>query len=168
MEDGKKSNPKYLNSGDSLVYKKANVLYGLYQAARFIRNGLTDAAGKPIPYTKLAHTVEGYYDVTGFHQAGLRNTVAACGTAFTDGHAKLLKKHTNHIILMGDGDGAGERANLKNVDMLLRHNFKVEICPLPKGQDPDSFARSGDMPVVMPVEKSEEFEPAEEEADAPF
>lgn len=129
LEDGKPDNPKYINSSDSALYKKDSVLYGIYQAADAIRK------------EKFAVLVEGYYDVTGFHQAGVQNTVCSCGTAFTDGHAKILKKYTNHVVMMGDGDAAGMKANLKAVDILLRHDFKVEICPLPDGHDPDSFAR---------------------------
>jgi DNA primase len=129
LEDGKDDNPKYINSADSVLYKKEQVLYGIYQAA---------AAIKKMRYATI---VEGYFDVTAFHQAGMQNAVAPCGTALTDGHAKLLKKYTNNILLMGDGDGAGMKANLKAVDLLLKHNFKVEICPLPPGHDPDSFAR---------------------------
>lgn len=130
MEDGDKSNPKFINSIDSLIYKKSEVLYGLYQAEKAIRKD------------GFAVLVEGYADVVSFHQTGMPNTVATCGTALTDGHAKKLKRYTKHIILMGDSDKAGDRANLKNVDLLLRHDFKVEICPLPEKHDPDSFART--------------------------
>jgi DNA primase len=138
LEDNKKDNPKYINSRDSLVYKKDQLLYGLYQAGKAIRD------------MKFAILVEGYYDVISFHQGGMANTVGACGTAFTDGHARLLKKYTNHIILMGDPDAAGQKANLKNVDLLLRHSFKIEICELPEKQDPDSFTRT--LEVVKEVE----------------
>ncbi|MHB8209130.1 DNA primase [Mucilaginibacter sp.] len=129
LEDGKKDNPKYINSRDSLIYKKESILYGIYQAARAIRE------------MKFAVLVEGYYDVISFHQTGMPNTVAPCGTAFTDGHAKILKRYTQHIILIGDQDAAGQKANLKNVDLLLRYGFKVDICQLPEKHDPDSFSR---------------------------
>lgn len=168
MKEVTRDNPKYLNSRDSLVYKKEAVLYGLYQAGKAIRKGLYDGRGKAITGTKFASLVEGYYDVTGFHQGGLPNTVAACGTAFTDGHARLLKKYTSHMVLLGDGDGAGERANLKNVDILLKHGFKVEICPLPKGHDPDSFSRTVETALAVEMEDTEyELVEADEE-DAPF
>ncbi len=129
MDNLKDDNPKYLNSRDSLLYKKDNLLYGLYQAAKHIRT------------MGFAVVVEGYYDVAGFHQTGMPNTVAPCGTAFTDNQAKILKKYTNHLVLIRDTDAAGMKANLKDVDMLLRHGFKVEICQLPEGEDPDSFSR---------------------------
>ena len=128
MDDGDDV-PKYINSCESLVYKKDSILYGLYQAAKAIRD------------MRFAVVVEGYFDVTGFHQTGMPNTVAPCGTSLTENHAKLLKKYTNHLILMGDADKAGKKANLKAVDMLLRHGFKVDICDLPDGHDPDSFSR---------------------------
>lgn len=130
MEKGDKVKAKYINSPGSLIYQKDKVLFGLYHAAKAIRE------------MKFAVLVEGYFDVISFHQAGMENTIAPCGTAFTDGQAKILKRHTNHIILVNDSDEAGEKANLKSVDVLLRHNFKVEICDLPKGEDPDSFARA--------------------------
>ena len=129
-EDNDKANPKYINSKESRVYKKDRVLYGLFQAAKAIRQ------------QQCAILVEGYYDVVSFHQAGLQNTIAPCGTALTENQAKLLKKYTNHVILMGDGDNAGQKASLKTVDILLMQGFKVEICPLPKGEDPDSFSRN--------------------------
>lgn len=123
---------KFLNSRDSLIYKKEKVLYGLYQAAASIRK------------LECAYLVEGYADVVSFAQTGAPNTVATCGTALTEGHCKLLLKYTKHIILIGDGDKAGKKSNLKNVDMLLRYGFKIEICPLPEEHDPDSFARTLD------------------------
>jgi len=130
LEDKKKDNPKFINSKDSAIYKKESILYGLYQAQKAIKE------------MKYAVCVEGYADVLSFHQSGAPNTVAACGTAFTDGHAKLLKRFTSHVVLIGDGDYAGQQSNLKSVDVLLKHGFKVEICPLPEKEDPDSFARN--------------------------
>jgi DNA primase len=129
MEDGNKDNPKYINSRDSDVYRKEQILYGLYQASKAIRE------------MGFAVVVEGYYDVISFHQKGAANTVAPCGTALTEQQAKLLKRFTNHVVLMGDGDKAGRGANYKAVNLLLRHGFKVDICNVPDGEDPDSLAR---------------------------
>lgn len=123
---------KYINSKESDVYKKDAVLYGLYHAKEAIRE-----KGEAI-------LVEGYLDVIAFHQFGAKNTVGPCGTAFTDGQARLLKRFCSKVILIGDGDNAGKKANMKSVDILLRHNFKVEICPMPDGHDPESFARMFD------------------------
>jgi DNA primase len=142
QEDGKKDNPKYINSRESSVYNKSALFYGLYQAERSIRNGIDPKAKDGgLLKEKFATTVEGYFDVISWHQGGVTNTIAACGTAFTDQHAKLLKRFTNHVLLVGDGDSAGERSNLKTVDVLLRHGFKVEHCPMPEDEDPDSLAR---------------------------
>jgi DNA primase len=141
MADDKKDNPKYINSPESLIYNKSNVLYGLFQAGPHIRK------------MKFACVVEGYYDVTGFHQAGMPNTVAPCGTSFTEAQAKILKKYTNHLVLIRDGDDAGNKANMRDVDMLLKLGFKVDICLLPDGQDPDSFARNLQPDVQDPEEE---------------
>ncbi|MGN8055670.1 DNA primase [Pedobacter sp. 22163] len=125
-----KENPKYINSKESVLYKKERVLYGLFQAKTHIKN------------LGFAILVEGYTDVITLHWAGAPNTVGVCGTAFTDHHAKLLKRYTNRVVLMGDGDSAGQKANFKAVDILLANDIQVHICPLPKDEDPDSFART--------------------------
>ena len=127
--DEDKSNPKYLNSKESPLYKKDRVLYGLFQAKKHIKE------------MGFAIVVEGYTDVISMHQAGAPNTVGVCGTALTDHHAKLLKRYTNQVVLMGDGDTAGRNANFKAVDILIKYALKVEICPLPEAHDPDSYAR---------------------------
>lgn len=127
--DQDKSNPKYLNSKESPLYKKERVLFGLFQAKKHIKE------------MGFAIVVEGYTDVISMHQAGAPNTVGVCGTAITEHHAKLLKRYTNNVILMGDGDAAGQSSNFKAVDILLKYSLKVEICPLPEKEDPDTFAR---------------------------
>lgn len=128
-DDIEKSNPKYINSKESSIYKKDRTLYGLYQAKKHIKE------------LGFAIAVEGYTDVLSMRQSGAPNTVGTCGTALTDSHAKLLKRYTNNVVLMGDGDYAGQNANFKSVDILLKHDLRVEICPLPDKHDPDSFAR---------------------------
>lgn len=128
-KDEKKDNPKYINSKESILYKKDRVLYGLYQAKKHIKD-----AGFVI-------IVEGYTDVISMHQAGVPNTVATCGTALTPHHAKLIKRYTKKVILLADGDKPGQDANLKAVDILIAEDLNVFICPLPEEDDPDTFAR---------------------------
>jgi len=124
-----KTPPKYLNSPDSKIYKKEHVLYGLNHAARIIRE-----AG-------FAYITEGYADVISMHQAGLSNTVATCGTALTAGHLKLLGRYTKHLVLLYDGDAAGQRATEKAVFAAAEQAFKIEVVPLDKDHDPDSLCR---------------------------
>ena len=126
---------KYLNSVASTIYDKSSVLYGLYQSK------------KEIARTGTAILTEGYTDVIAMHVAGCENTVASCGTALTDNHAALLKKYAQEVILLRDGDSAGQRATVKDIDILLSHGLRVSVCTLPEGEDPDSFARNldGDM-----------------------
>jgi len=144
--DNEQKAPKYINSKESPLYKKERVLYGLFHAITGIRK------------LKFAIVVEGYYDVISMHQAGATNTVGTCGTAFTDQHAMILKKYTNHVVLMGDGDFAGMEANMKAVNILIKHNIKAEICLLPTPEkegekvDPDIFARQHPAPIQLLTE----------------
>lgn len=123
------SKAKYLNSDDSTLYKKQFVLYGLDKAMEAIRA------------EKLAYLTEGYTDVIAMHQAGLNNTVASCGTALTEFQCKLLKRYCNHVVIMRDGDPAGQKAAERDVQLLLNFGFKVDICQLPENEDPDSLCR---------------------------
>jgi DNA primase len=129
LEDNNKENPKFINSKETALYKKDQILYGLYQAQQHIRK---------MGYALL---VEGYMDVISCHQTGAPNTVATCGTSLTLGHAKKLKRYTNNIVIMRDGDAAGQKAMLRDIDILLEEGFKVEVVILPGEHDPDSFAR---------------------------
>jgi len=124
---------KYINSPESLIYNKSNILYGLFQAKHSIN--------------KLGTVIltEGYTDVISMHQNGCDNTVASCGTALTNKHASLLKKYAEEVILLRDGDKAGLKAMLKkdgDIDICLAHGLKVSLCILPDGEDPDTFART--------------------------
>lgn len=142
LEDNNKDNPKYLNSKESRLYKKERALYGLYQASRSIRQ---------MGYAIL---VEGYLDVISFHQGGACNTVASCGTSLTEGQIRVLKRYTTNIILMGDADAAGLKSNLRSIDLFLKNGFKVEVCELPEGEDPDSFVRQlGKYPEILEEEE---------------
>lgn len=120
---------KYINSPESIVYKKSNELYGIYQARA------------DIVKEDKCYLVEGYLDVIGMWQSGMRNTVASSGTALTDGQIALIHRFTDNITLIYDGDAAGIKASLRGIDMLLGHKMKVKVLLLPDGDDPDSFAR---------------------------
>lgn len=120
---------KYINSPESQLYVKSNELYGIYQARQDI-----------IKEDKC-YLVEGYLDVIGMWQSGMRNTVASSGTALTDGQIALIHRFSENITLIYDGDAAGIKASLRGIDMLLSHKMKVKVLLLPDGDDPDSFAR---------------------------
>ncbi len=120
---------KYINSPESALYKKSNELYGIYQAR------------PEMVKEDKCYLVEGYLDVIGMWQSGLRNTVASSGTALTDGQIALIHRFTDNITLIYDGDAAGIKASLRGIDMLLSHKMKVKVLLLPDGDDPDSFAR---------------------------
>lgn len=126
---------KYLNSQASTIYDKSSVLYGLFQAK------------KEISRSGTVILTEGYTDVVSMHANGCENTVASCGTALTDAHARLLKKYAQEVILIRDADAAGHNATIKDIDICLAHGLQVSLCTLPEGEDPDSFARNldGDM-----------------------
>lgn len=120
---------KYINSPESMVYKKSNVLYGIFQA----RAAIVSAQN--------VFLVEGYMDVIGMWQSGMKNVVASSGTALTDGQIALVHRLTENITLIYDGDAAGIKASLRGIDMLLSHGMNVKVLLLPDGDDPDSFAR---------------------------
>ncbi len=118
---------KYINSKESDIYHKHQLLYGLYQAS------------KAIVAHKHCFIVEGYQDVLAMHQAGVRETVAVCGTALTQDQVRLLRRFNDQAILMLDGDGAGQKAMLAHLKVLLQAGMYVDIVVLPDGQDPDEF-----------------------------
>ena len=120
---------KYINSPESELYKKSNELYGMYQAR------------SAIVREDRCFLVEGYLDVIGMWQSGLKNVVASSGTALTDGQISLIHRFTKNVTLIYDGDAAGIKASLRGIDMLLSHQLDVKVLLLPDGDDPDSFAR---------------------------
>ncbi len=124
-----KQKAKYINSPETEVYQKSKILYGLHKAKKAILN------------EKDAYLVEGYTDVLAFYQAGIENTVASAGTALTAEQVKLLKRFTETITLVYDGDPAGLRAAIRGVDIILENDMNVNVVVLPEGEDPDSFAR---------------------------
>lgn len=126
--DLKGSPAKYINSPESEVYYKSKELYGIYQAK-----------GDMVRENKV-YLVEGYLDVIGMWQSGVKNVVASSGTALTDGQINLIHRFTDNVTLIYDGDAAGIKASLRGIDMLLAHNLNVKAVPLPEGDDPDSLA----------------------------
>jgi len=121
---------KYLNSPESEIYHKGRTLYGIYQAKRDI--------------TRLdkCYLVEGYTDVLSFHQAGIENVVASSGTSLTIDQIRLIRRFSPNITIVYDGHDAGIKASLRGIDMVLEEGINVKVLPLPRGEDPDSFARS--------------------------
>lgn len=119
--------PKYLNSPETSIYHKGRTLYGLYQGRDAIRQA------------RAVLVVEGYFDLLALHRAGIANVVAACGTALTADHARLLKRHADQAILVFDADKAGRQATFRAMDALLPEGMAVSAVSLAAGEDPDSF-----------------------------
>ncbi|WP_333662558.1 DNA primase [Chishuiella changwenlii] len=120
---------KYLNSPENKIYHKSKTLYGLFQAKQQIIKA------------DQCFLVEGYTDVLALHQAGLQNTVASSGTALTNEQIRLIKRLTENITVMYDGDNAGIKASFRGIDMILEQEMNVKVLLLPEGEDPDSFAK---------------------------
>lgn len=128
--DQTKKTAKYLNSPESEIYHKSKVLYGIFQAKQSIAK------------EDRCFIVEGYTDVIQFHQSGVKNTVSSSGTALTPDQIRLISRLTQNIVVLFDGDAAGQRASLRGIDLILAQNLNVRVCSFPEGEDPDSFARS--------------------------
>lgn len=126
---GDKEIAKYINSPESEVYVKNKVLYGIYEAKQAIAR------------EQKCYLVEGYTDVISFHQAGVENVVASSGTSLTTGQIQLIKRFTNNVTVLYDGDWAGIKASLRGIDMLLEEGLEIKVALFPDGEDPDSFAR---------------------------
>lgn len=126
----KETEPKYLNSPDTILFTKSEVLYGLDKAKEKIRK------------QNYAVLVEGQVDLLLSHQVGVENTVASSGTAFTALHLERLKKLSKRIILAFDGDAAGEKAGEKATELGLRLGLEVKIAKLPAGKDPAEVAKA--------------------------
>lgn len=121
--------PKYINSPESPIYHKSEVLFGVHLAKGAMRE-----QGSAI-------VVEGYFDHLALYQAGVRNVVATCGTALTDGHIKLLKRYATKVYTLFDADSAGKKATLRALDLFLQENFPAQVVELTAGEDPDSFIK---------------------------
>ena len=120
---------KYVNSPESEIYHKSKELYGIYFAKQSIIR------------QDRCYLVEGYTDVISMHQSGIENVVASSGTALTTDQIRLIHRFTNNITVLYDGDGAGIKASIRGIDMLLEEGMNIKVCLLPDGEDPDSFAR---------------------------
>jgi len=120
---------KYVNSPESEVYHKSDILYGLY----FSRPAILKS--------DKCYLVEGYTDVISMNQAGIENVVASSGTSLTINQIRLVKRFTHNITILYDGDAAGIKASLRGIDLLLEEGLNVRVVLLPDGEDPDSFAR---------------------------
>jgi len=121
--------PKYLNSPETLIYHKSDVLYGLYQAKQTIRQ------------EDNCYLVEGYTDVISLYQAGVRNAVASSGTSLTQEQIRLIGRYTQNVTVLFDSDPAGLKASFRGIDMILEGGLQVKAVMLPEGEDPDSLAR---------------------------
>lgn len=121
--------PKYINSPETEIYVKNKILYGAFHAKKAIR--------------KLDECilVEGYMDVISLHQAGIENVVASSGTSLTEGQLQLIKRNTNNLKILYDGDPAGVKAAMRGLDLALEQDMNVKIVLLPEGEDPDSFVQ---------------------------
>lgn len=122
-----KSIPKYVNSPESDIYHKSNVLYGLFQAKKAIRD------------MDNCFLVEGYADVLAVHQAGVENVVASSGTSLTTEQIRLIGRFTKSVCILYDGDAAGIKASLRGLDMILEEGLDVKVVLFPDGDDPDSY-----------------------------
>ncbi len=120
---------KYVDSPDTDIYRKSNILFGIWFAK------------SEIARQDACIIVEGNVDLVMLHQLGIRNVVAPCGTSLTVQQIRLIRKFTSNIILMNDGDSAGIHASLRDIDLILQEGLNVKIVLLPDGEDPDSYAR---------------------------
>lgn len=121
--------PKYLNSPDTLLFKKGQTLFAL------------DVAREAIVRTKTVIVVEGYFDAIALHQAGLTHTVATLGTALTPEHVQVLRRFASKVVLLFDPDAAGIRAALRGLDLFVNSGLGVKVVTLPSGDDPDTYVR---------------------------
>ncbi len=124
-----KDQPKYVNSPETPIFQKGKLLFGLHKARRAILD------------EKFVVLCEGQIDTITCHEAGLTNIVAPQGTAFTDHHARILKRYSDDIVLMFDSDAAGQAAAVRNAEPLWELGFAIRVAVLPPGHDPDSFIR---------------------------
>jgi DNA primase len=142
-----KKQAKYINSPESDIYHKSKVLYGVYLAK------------KSIVKEDICYLVEGYTDVIQFYQLGIQNVVSSSGTALTEDQIRLVRRLTNNITVLFDGDAAGVRASLRGIDLILEQGLNVRICTFPEGEDPDSFARKNSLEELTSFlnEQSQDF-----------
>jgi DNA primase len=121
--------PKYLNSPETPLYQKSKILYGFHVTQQHIRE------------SKSVIIVEGYMDFLSLYQAGIKNVIATAGTAFTDTHARTLRRFAPTIFLVFDGDAAGIEAARRAITVLAPYNFDIRVLTIPDDQDPDDYVR---------------------------
>lgn len=124
-----KTVPKYINSPETEIYLKNKTLYGAFQAKKAIRQ------------RDECILVEGYMDVISLHQEGIENAVASSGTSLTEGQVQLIRRNTENLKILYDGDPAGIKAALRGLDIALEQDMNVKIVLLPEGEDPDSYVQ---------------------------
>lgn len=124
-----KNQPKYINSPETDIYHKSDVLYGLHQGKNAIRQ------------LDVCYLVEGYTDVISMHQSDVENVVSSSGTALTENQIKLIHRFTENVTVLFDGDSAGIKAALRGIDMILKGGLNVRVVLFPDGEDPDSYSR---------------------------
>lgn len=122
-----KGEPKYLNSPDSPIYKKSNILFGLHHARKNFKEH------------RKALLVEGYFDVIKLHQEGWTNAIATCGTTLSEKQAELLRRYTDTVLIARDGDSAGLQAVERDIWVLAKQQFNILVAKLPSDEDPDSL-----------------------------
>jgi DNA primase len=122
--------PKYLNSPETVLFKKAEILYGFYQAK------------EPVKQKGALIIVEGYFDLIALHKAGFFNCAATMGTALTSSHLRKIKRYGATIYTLFDGDEAGKKAALRGIDDIITYEVSAKVVQLPEGQDPDDFLKS--------------------------
>lgn len=121
---------KYFNSPESIIYNKSEILYGLHFAK-----------GSIIKYDNC-FLCEGYTDVISLHQAGIENVVSSSGTSLTKDQIKLIRRYTQTITILYDGDPAGIKASFRGIDLILEEGMNVKVVLFPEGEDPDSYSKS--------------------------
>ncbi|MCC2599511.1 DNA primase [Sphingobacterium sp. FBM7-1] len=124
-----KAVPKYVNSPESDIYHKSEVLYGLHFGKKAIKD------------QDVCYLVEGYADLLSMHQAGVENVVSSSGTSLTSGQIRLISRFTTNVVILYDGDAAGIKASLRGTDMLLQEGLNVKVVLFPDGIDPDSYVQ---------------------------
>jgi DNA primase len=133
--------PKYMNSPETPVYTKGRVLYGLNRAGQSIRK------------LDQALIVEGYMDLIALHQAGVENSVASSGTAFTDGQCRLLRRYSSNFVMVFDGDEAGKKAAARATEVASAQELRPAVVMLPAGKDPDDVIKAGGAKAFMSIMK---------------
>lgn len=137
INDPEKKSPKYQNSPESEIYDKKQTLYGIFQARSAIAK------------QDECILVEGYFDVLRMHQVGIENVVASSGTSLTIEQIRLVKRYTNNITMLYDGDAAGIHAAVRGTDMILAEGMNVRVVVLPPEHDPDTFAKDFSLEYVQ-------------------